>query len=117
MPRPSTQFPRSPAWALTLPATLLVVLLLLGPLAILFRYSFNRFVPGELMASALTFENYAKFASDPYYQNVLLTTLRISAASSTWATRLSRRSNSSFSKGALSEAWTTRSTASPGFFT
>lgn len=73
---------RSPAAALVAPGVLLVVLLLLGPLAILFRYSFNRFVPGELMVSALTLDNYAKFFSDPYYQDVLLTTLRISALSS-----------------------------------
>ena len=29
-----------------LPGTLLVVLALLGPLALMLRYSFNRFVPG-----------------------------------------------------------------------
>lgn len=73
---------RSPVAALVGPGVLLVVLLLLGPLAILFRYSFNRFVPGELMVSALTLENYAKFFADPYYQDVLWTTLRISALSS-----------------------------------
>lgn len=73
---------RSPVAALVSPGVLLVILLLLGPLAILFRYSFNRFVPGELMVSALTLENYAKFFADPYYQDVLWTTLRISALSS-----------------------------------
>ena len=73
---------RSPAAALVGPGILLVVLLLLGPLAILFRYSFNKFVPGELMVSALTLDNYARFFADPYYQDVLWTTLRISALSS-----------------------------------
>ena len=73
---------RSPVAALVAPGVLLVTLLLLGPLAILLRYSFNRFVPGELMVSALTLGNYAKFFADPYYQDVLWTTLRISALSS-----------------------------------
>jgi putative spermidine/putrescine transport system permease protein len=82
MPRPPRGLVRSPVLALVAPGVLLVVLLLLGPLAILLRYSFNRFVPGELMASALTLDNYAKFFGDPYYQQVLLTTLRISTISS-----------------------------------
>lgn len=71
----------SPAFGLAAPATLFVVLGLLGPLALMFRYSFNRFVPGELMASALTLENYAKFIHDSFYQQVLLTTLWMSALS------------------------------------
>jgi putative spermidine/putrescine transport system permease protein len=82
MPRPPRLLLRSPVVALVGPGVLLVVLLLLGPLAILLRYSFNHFVPGELMASAWTLENYAKFFADPYYQEILLTTLRISTISS-----------------------------------
>jgi putative spermidine/putrescine transport system permease protein len=73
---------RPPAAALAAPAALFVILLLLGPLAILFRYSFNRFVPGELMVGALTLENYARFLNDPFYQEILVTTLRISLVSS-----------------------------------
>ncbi|MBK8161521.1 MAG: hypothetical protein IPK59_23185 [Rhodospirillaceae bacterium] len=42
---------RSPAAARLAPGVIFVTLLLLGPLAILFRYSFNRFVPGELMVN------------------------------------------------------------------
>lgn len=72
---------RSPAAALLAPGVLLVIVLLLGPLAILFRYSFNQFVPGELMVTAFTLSNYNKFFADPYYQDVLWTTLRISALS------------------------------------
>ena len=49
MARPTGPSVRSPVVALAAPGVLLVVLLLLGPLAILLRYSFNRFVPGELM--------------------------------------------------------------------
>lgn len=80
--RPARLGLRPPAAALAAPAALFVILLLLGPVAILFRYSFNRFVPGELMVSALTLENYARFLADPFYQEILLTTLRISLVSS-----------------------------------
>jgi putative spermidine/putrescine transport system permease protein len=53
----------------------------MGPLALMFRYSLNRFVPGELMVNALTLANYAKFFADSFYQGVLLTTLWVSALS------------------------------------
>jgi len=56
-----------------------VVLGLLVPLAILFRYSFNRFVPGRLMVEAVTVDNYVKFFTDPYYVAILVRTLRVSA--------------------------------------
>ena len=69
---------RSVAGALVGPATLAVVVGLLMPLAILFRYSLNRFVPGRLMVDALTLENYVKFFTDPYYIAVLVRTLRVS---------------------------------------
>ena len=44
---------------------------LLLPLAILFRYSLNQFVPGKFMVDALTVENYVKFFTDLYYYAVL----------------------------------------------
>ena len=47
----------------------------------MFRYSFNRFRPGELMAAALTLDNYGKFFADHFYQNVMITTLWVSALS------------------------------------
>lgn len=59
------------------PATLFVVASLLVPIAILFRYSLNAFVPGQFMIDALTMENYVKFFSDSYYMNVLLRTIRV----------------------------------------
>jgi putative spermidine/putrescine transport system permease protein len=64
--------------ALIGPATAVVVIGLLLPIAILFRYSLNRFVPGRFMVEALTAENYVKFFTDPYYVAVLLRTLRVS---------------------------------------
>jgi putative spermidine/putrescine transport system permease protein len=63
------------------PATVIVVALLLLPLVILFRYSLNRFVPGQFMVEALTLENYAKVFSDPYYRTVLSRTVGIAALS------------------------------------
>ena len=36
------------------PATLLVVIMLLGPLALLARFSLNRFDPTQIMVAALT---------------------------------------------------------------
>ncbi|EWY36612.1 ABC transporter permease [Skermanella stibiiresistens SB22] len=70
-----------PAFGLASPATLFVVLALLGPLALMFRYSLNRFVPGEFMVEALTLENYVKFLGDGFYQEVLFTTLWVSGLS------------------------------------
>jgi putative spermidine/putrescine transport system permease protein len=61
------------------PATVFVVLGLLAPLAILFRYSLNRFEPRRMMVEALTAENYIRFFSDPFYTNIFWTTLRVSA--------------------------------------
>src|SRR5438477_8707121 len=59
------------------PATLYVGIGILLPLAILFRYSLNQFVPGKFMVDALTIENYVKFFTDIYYYSVLTRTVRI----------------------------------------
>jgi putative spermidine/putrescine transport system permease protein len=66
--------------ALTLlgPASLLMVLTLVVPLALLARDSLNRFDPTELMIDAITPENYLRFFADPFYWNVLVTTIRVS---------------------------------------
>ncbi len=47
----------------------------------MFRYSLNRFVPGQMMVEALTLANYQKFFSDSFYQEVLGTTLWVVSAS------------------------------------
>lgn len=60
---------------LVLPAGLLVLGLLIGPMLLMFRISLNRFSPTELMIEAFSFENYARATADPYYQEVILTTL------------------------------------------
>lgn len=65
------------AGLLVVPATLFVAIGLIGPLAILFRYSLNKFVPGQFMVDGLVIENYVKFFTDPYYLNVLARTVRV----------------------------------------
>jgi len=66
---------RSATISLLFPATAVVILFLALPLILLFRYSLNRFEPGQFMVEALTLENYRKFFSDPYYLAVLRTTV------------------------------------------
>lgn len=69
---------RLTASSLITPATLLVAIGLLIPLAILFRYSLNDFVAQrKMMVEAITLSSYAKFFTDPYYTNILLRTLRV----------------------------------------
>jgi putative spermidine/putrescine transport system permease protein len=60
------------------PAAVFVAIGLLVPIAILFRYSLNAFVPGKLMVDALTIESYVKFFTDPFYLTVLWRTIRVS---------------------------------------
>ena len=67
----------STAASLVGPATIFVVVGLLVPILILFRYSLNAFVPGKLMVEALTLENYVLFFTDPYYTAALWRTLRV----------------------------------------
>ena len=59
------------------PATIFVTVGLLVPILILFRYSLNAFVPGQLMVEALTLENYVLFFTDPYYTAAFYRTLRV----------------------------------------
>ena len=66
------------AAALVGPATIIVLVVLVLPMALMLRYSFNRFVPGKFMVEAVTVENYVKFATDPYYRGVLWTTVEVS---------------------------------------
>lgn len=63
------------AAGLLAPASAVVIVGLVLPLVLLFRYSLNRFEPGQFMVEALTAENYLKFVADPYYLAVLRTTL------------------------------------------
>jgi putative spermidine/putrescine transport system permease protein len=67
------------AGSLVGPATIFVALGLLVPLAILFRYSLNRFEPRRMMVEAFTLDNYVKFFADPFYTGIFFTTLRVAA--------------------------------------
>jgi putative spermidine/putrescine transport system permease protein len=77
----SEEAPTSLLSATTLigPATVFVAAGLLLPLAILLRYSFNRFEPRRMMVETFSLDNYVKFFADPYYTGVLWTTLRVAA--------------------------------------
>ncbi|WP_316231451.1 ABC transporter permease [Bradyrhizobium sp. SZCCHNR1051] len=62
---------------LVVPACLLVLALLVGPMILMFRISLNQFSPTQLMVQALSPDNYIKAATDPYYQQIILATLGI----------------------------------------
>ena len=67
--------------ALVAPAFLLVAAFLLAPLALILRYSVDRYDPIKLMLGVLTPENYLKAVADPFYQGVLGTTAWVAALS------------------------------------
>ena len=72
--------PRAFAAAMLAPATIVVLAVLVLPLVLLLRYSFNHFEPGQFMVEAFTFENYVKLVSDPYYLGVLRATVLMALA-------------------------------------
>jgi putative spermidine/putrescine transport system permease protein len=71
---------RLTAVALLGPATAVVVVGIVLPILLLFRFSLNQFVPGKFMIEALTAANYVKFATDPFYLAVLGRTVRVALA-------------------------------------
>lgn len=73
--------PRSPIAWLAIPAALSVLAMLAAPMALLFRYSFNRHTPRDFMVEAFTLDNYAKFFSDSYFIEVMGTTIRVAMTS------------------------------------
>ncbi len=60
---------------LVLPAGLLVLVLLGVPMLLMARYSLNEYDPLYLMQQAVTFENYARAVTDPYYLKIMRTTV------------------------------------------
>lgn len=62
------------------PATAVVLVGIVLPILLLFRFSLNQFVPGKFMVEALTAANYVKFATDPFYLAVLGRTVRVALA-------------------------------------
>ena len=61
------------------PASIVVTIGIVLPIAILLRYSLNQYTPAKMMVDAVTLENYAKFFTDPFYVAVLLRTMRVAA--------------------------------------
>src|ERR1700752_2176445 len=61
------------------PATAFVSLGLIAPLAILLRYSFNTIDRRRMMVETFSLDNYVRFFADSYYNDILLTTLRVAA--------------------------------------
>ncbi|KPF67599.1 ABC transporter permease [Bosea sp. AAP35] len=59
------------------PATMVVMLSLVLPLALLARYSLNQYDRRTFMIEAFTPENYLRFVTDPFYTGVLWTTFSI----------------------------------------
>jgi putative spermidine/putrescine transport system permease protein len=62
---------------LVVPACLLVLALLVGPMILMFRISLAQFSPTQLMTETFSFDNYVRAAADPYYQEIILTTLGV----------------------------------------
>ncbi|ARP95509.1 ABC transporter permease [Bordetella genomosp. 13] len=65
--------------SMAFPASLVVLLIIMVPILLLFRYSFNRFDPNEMMQEAFTLQNYVRFFSDPYYHDVFVDTVGVAA--------------------------------------
>ncbi len=72
-------------FALALPATLVVLVVLALPLVLLFRYSLNEYDRFDMMREAFTFRNYAAIFGDPFFRNVLTRTIMVAAISTTLA--------------------------------
>lgn len=62
-------------FSLAFPASIVVLLIILMPIFLLFRYSFNHFDPVDMMQSAFSLENYIRFFGDPYYRQVFFNTV------------------------------------------
>lgn len=62
---------------LVVPACLLVLGLMVGPMILMFRISLAQYSATQLMTETFSFDNYVRAATDPYYQEVILLTLGI----------------------------------------
>jgi putative spermidine/putrescine transport system permease protein len=56
------------------PSLVLLGVFFFAPLAILLRYSFNRFIPGGGREETFTVENYTRFMFDSFYSGIMLRT-------------------------------------------
>ena len=65
--------------ALAFPASLVVLVIMMVPLVMMLRYSFNQYDPVQMMKAGFTLENYVKFFSDHYYRAVFADTFMVAA--------------------------------------
>lgn len=63
--------------SLAFPASVVVLIIIMVPILMMFRYSFNAYDPIEIMKEGFTLDNYRKFFGDAYYRNIFLTTLKV----------------------------------------
>lgn len=75
----SVRTPRYLGPSMAFPASLVVLLIIIVPLGLLFRYSLNHFDPVQLMQQAFTVENYVHFFADPYFRGVFYSTIWVAA--------------------------------------
>lgn len=62
---------------LAFPASIVVLIIIMLPILMMFRYSFNAYDPIEIMKEGFTLQNYVKFFGDKYYLDVFTTTLKV----------------------------------------
>ncbi|MDN5836899.1 MAG: hypothetical protein L0H12_06050, partial [Nitrosospira sp.] len=65
--------------SLAFPASVMVLIIMLAPILMLFRYSFNSF-EASLMVEGFSLHNYRAFITDPYYRDVFLDTIYVAAS-------------------------------------
>ena len=65
--------------ALAFPASLVILVIMLVPLVMMLRYSFNQYDPVQMMKAGFTLENYVRFFSDRYYRAVFADTFMVAA--------------------------------------
>ena len=64
---------------LAFPSSLIVFAIIMIPILLMFRYSFNYHDPINIMREGFTLENYIKFFNDAYYRGVFFDTLMVAA--------------------------------------
>lgn len=64
---------------LAFPSSLVVFAIIMIPILLMFRYSFNHHDPINIMREGFTLENYVKFFNDSYYRGVFFDTLKVAA--------------------------------------
>ena len=64
---------------LAFPSSLVVLVIIMIPVLLMFRYSFNHHDAINIMREGFTLDNYVKFFTDSYYRGVFFDTVKIAA--------------------------------------